>query len=281
MPVTSPARQIPPAQPIPPTPAKLGLPETPSVTADDPFPGSAPPQPAATQAVEREILGTIDIGFGLPENAWDQIPSAIPSAMAERPSWERRTALDQATPKARPGYVQRWVRIATADGRPDVSNKAEALMTGWRPRRAQTLADSEVGMPVYDPGDGKGGVMIFKEQLLLDITPEGLRIQIVDQQNRPMFDSGSFRLQSYTISILNELAPYLQGVPNRLSITGHTDTTPFGGGDSGYTNWELSADRANAARRALVTGGVSMEKMARVVGVSDSVLFDKDRKSVV
>ena len=116
----------------------------------------------------------------------------------------------------------------------------------------------------------------FKEQLLLDITPEGLRIQIVDQQNRPMFDSGSFRLQSYTINILNELAPYLQGVPNRLSITGHTDTTPFGGGDSGYTNWELSADRANAARRALVSGGVSMEKMARVVGVSDSVLFDKE-----
>jgi chemotaxis protein MotB len=116
----------------------------------------------------------------------------------------------------------------------------------------------------------------FKEQLLLDITPEGLRIQIVDQQNRPMFDSGSFRLQSYTINILNELAPYLQGVPNRLSITGHTDTTPFGGGDTGYTNWELSADRANAARRALVSGGVSMEKMARVVGVSDSVLFDKE-----
>jgi chemotaxis protein MotB len=124
--------------------------------------------------------------------------------------------------------------------------------------------------------DQSATLAAFKEQLLLDITPEGLRIQIVDQQNRPMFDSGSFRLQSYTINILNELAPYLQGVPNRLSITGHTDTTPFGGGDSGYTNWELSADRANAARRALVSGGVSMEKMARVVGVSDSVLFDKE-----
>jgi chemotaxis protein MotB len=124
--------------------------------------------------------------------------------------------------------------------------------------------------------DQSASLAAFKEQLLLDITPEGLRIQIVDQQNRPMFDSGSYRLQSYTINILNELAPYLQGVPNRLSITGHTDTTPFGGGDTGYTNWELSADRANAARRALVNGGVSMEKMARVVGVSDSVLFDKE-----
>ena len=127
-----------------------------------------------------------------------------------------------------------------------------------------------------DAIDQSASLSAFKEQLLLDITPEGLRIQIVDQQNRPMFDSGSFRLQSYTISILNELAPYLQGVPNRLSITGHTDVTPFAGGDSGYTNWELSADRANAARRALVTGGVSMAKMARVVGVSDSVLFDKE-----
>lgn len=124
------------------------------------------PEPVQ-ESVAREILGKIDIGFGLPENAWDAVPSAITSALADGPSWERRTALDRATPKARPGYVQRWVRIAMADGRADVSNKAEALMTGWRPRRSQTLADNEIGMPVYDPGDGKGGVMIFKEQLLL------------------------------------------------------------------------------------------------------------------
>jgi len=124
--------------------------------------------------------------------------------------------------------------------------------------------------------DHSASLSAFKEQLLLDITPEGLRIQIVDQRNRPMFDTGSFRLQSYTIDILHELAPYLEGVPNRLSITGHTDATAFGGGDAGYTNWELSADRANAARRALITGGVSSEKMARVVGVASTVLFDKE-----
>jgi len=127
--------------------------------------------------------------------------------------------------------------------------------------------------------DQSASLSAFKEQLLLDITPEGLRIQIVDQRNRPMFDTGSFRLQSYTIDILHELAPYLEGVPNRLSITGHTDATPFGGGDAGYTNWELSADRANAARRALITGGVSSEKMARVVGVASTVLFDKENPS--
>jgi len=114
----------------------------------------------------------------------------------------------------------------------------------------------------------------FKDQLLLDITPEGLRIQIVDQQNRPMFDSGSAHLKPYTQDILTELARYLNTVPNRLSLTGHTDAAPYAGG-SGRTNWDLSSDRANAARRALEAAGLSTDKTARVVGLSSSVLFDK------
>jgi chemotaxis protein MotB len=115
----------------------------------------------------------------------------------------------------------------------------------------------------------------FKDQLLLDITPEGLRIQIVDKQNRPMFDSGSARLEPYTVAILGELAKYLNTVPNHLSLTGHTDATPYAGG-SGRTNWDLSADRANAARRALEAAGLSGDKTARVVGLSSSVLFNKE-----
>ena len=114
----------------------------------------------------------------------------------------------------------------------------------------------------------------FKDQLLLDITPEGLRIQIVDAQNRPMFDLGSSRLKRYTAEILHELTPYLSSVPNRLSLSGHTDTTPYAG-ITGYTNWDLSTDRANAARRALEASGLSTDKIARVVGLSSSVLFDK------
>jgi chemotaxis protein MotB len=115
----------------------------------------------------------------------------------------------------------------------------------------------------------------FKDQLLLDITPEGLRIQIVDQQNRPMFDLGSAKLKDYTTEILKTLAGYLSSVPNRISLTGHTDIRPYPGGGN-YTNWELSADRANSARRALESGGLASEKIARVVGLSSSVLFDKD-----
>src|SRR6202000_314035 len=94
----------------------------------------------------------------------------------------------------------------------------------------------------------------FKDQLLLDITPEGLRIQIVDEQNRPMFDVGSAKLKDYTSVILKTLASYLNTVPNRISLTGHTDARPYPG-HGNYTNWELSADRANSARRALESGG--------------------------
>jgi chemotaxis protein MotB len=90
-----------------------------------------------------------------------------------------------------------------------------------------------------------------------------------------MFDVGSARLKDYTEGILKVLAGYLNTVPNRISLTGHTDIRPYPGGGN-YTNWELSADRANAARRALESGGLTALKIARVVGLSSSVLFDKD-----
>jgi len=114
----------------------------------------------------------------------------------------------------------------------------------------------------------------FKDQLLIDITSEGLRIQIVDRSQRPMFDSGRAELKYYSQDILFELAKTLSTVDNKLSLTGHTDSTPFSG-RPGYTNWELSADRANTARRALVAGGVAGRQIGRVVGLSDSVLFNK------
>src|ERR1700754_1754076 len=115
----------------------------------------------------------------------------------------------------------------------------------------------------------------YKDQLLLDITSEGLRIQIVDKQNRPMFDTGSGALKSYTVQILHELAGFVNQVPNPISISGHTDSAPYIRADSSYGNWELSADRANAARRTLVEGGMQVDKVARVVGLAASVPFDK------
>ncbi|MGB8518361.1 MAG: flagellar motor protein MotB, partial [Gallionella sp.] len=116
----------------------------------------------------------------------------------------------------------------------------------------------------------------FKNQILLDITSEGLRIQIVDEQNRPMFQSGRANLEPYTVEILHEIGKTLNDVPNKISISGHTDAAAFSAGGKGYSNWELSADRANASRRELISGGMAEEKIVRVVGLSSAVLFNKD-----
>ncbi|MDO8179387.1 MAG: flagellar motor protein MotB [Undibacterium sp.] len=115
----------------------------------------------------------------------------------------------------------------------------------------------------------------YKKQLLLDITSEGLRIQMVDEKNRPMFASAKADLQPYTREILHEIGLALNDVPNRISLSGHTDASPYGSGEKGYSNWELSADRANASRRELIYGGMDETKVLRVVGLSSSVLFDK------
>lgn len=116
----------------------------------------------------------------------------------------------------------------------------------------------------------------FKDQLLIDITDEGLHIQIIDKDNRPMFDRGSAVLKPYAKRILREISPILNEMPNRLSITGHTDASRFMRSD-GYSNWELSAERANAARREMVKSGTPPEKIARVVGLASRYLLNKDK----
>jgi len=121
-----------------------------------------------------------------------------------------------------------------------------------------------------------GALKQFKNQIKIDITAEGLRIQIADEKNRPMFNSGSAVLQPYAKEILAEIASVLNAVPNAISLSGHTDATPYSGGDRGYSNWELSADRANACRRELVAGGIDDGKILRVVGLGSAVLFDKN-----
>lgn len=116
----------------------------------------------------------------------------------------------------------------------------------------------------------------FKDQIVIDITDEGLRIQVIDEKNRPMFDTGRTDLKDYSKIILGELGRALNGVPNKISISGHTDATAYVGGEAGYSNWELSADRANAARRAMLGAGMASGKALRVIGLSDSVPFVKD-----
>ena len=116
----------------------------------------------------------------------------------------------------------------------------------------------------------------YKSEIRIDVTPDGLQIQIVDNQNRPMFDSGSALVKPYMRDILREIGAALGGVENRISLAGHTDSAPYGNSDRGYSNWELSADRANASRRELVSAGMPDAKLGRVVGLAASDLLEPD-----
>lgn len=113
----------------------------------------------------------------------------------------------------------------------------------------------------------------YRSQIRMDVTPDGLQIQIVDDQNRPMFDIGSAMVKPYMRDILREVGSALGGVENRISLAGHTDAAPYGMGERGYSNWELSTDRANASRRELVAAGMPNDKLARVVGLAASDLL--------
>ncbi|OYY66791.1 MAG: flagellar motor protein MotB [Burkholderiales bacterium 28-67-8] len=110
----------------------------------------------------------------------------------------------------------------------------------------------------------------ISSQIRLDMTSEGLRIQIVDENNRPMFDSGSSIVKPYMRELLRIIGDVLTDVPNRLTLEGHTDAKPFGNGERGYSNWELSADRANASRRELLEGGLPEARVLRVQGLASS-----------
>lgn len=113
----------------------------------------------------------------------------------------------------------------------------------------------------------------YMDQISLAITQDGLRIQISDAENRPMFALGSAKLQPHFEDILYMMADSIRAVPNKISIGGHTDAKPYVG-ERSFGNWELSANRANAARRALSLGGLSDSQIARVSGFASSMLYD-------
>lgn len=108
----------------------------------------------------------------------------------------------------------------------------------------------------------------LRPHLIINMVEEGLRIQIIDSQNRPMFKTGSAEVEPYMRDILRAVAPLLNDIPNKISLSGHTDDFQYASGERGYSNWELSADRANASRRELVIGGLDSNKMLRVVGMA-------------
>lgn len=116
----------------------------------------------------------------------------------------------------------------------------------------------------------------LQKHLVIDQTPEGLRIQIIDREGKPMFASGSSRMQKPTRQLLAKITQVVQKLPNRISISGHTDSTPFRGSRKGYGNWELSSNRALASRRVMVESGLKLSKVSHVTGKEATEPMVKD-----
>jgi chemotaxis protein MotB len=103
---------------------------------------------------------------------------------------------------------------------------------------------------------------------MIDVTPEGLRIQLVDQDKQPMFALGSAELLDPSKKLVSVIAQVVQRLPNKVTVTGHTDSLPYQFGRR-YSNWELSADRANSSRREFIADGLPEERFVRVAGVAE------------
>jgi len=137
--------------------------------------------------------------------------------------------------------------------------------------RAEVARLEDLKAQLQQKLDGNDKLKELSHQIRLDMTRDGLRIQIVDDLGRPMFDSGSSVVKPYMRELLREIGGVLGEVPNRLTLEGHTDAQPFAGRERGYSNWELSADRANASRRELVSGGLAEDRVLRVQGLASSL----------
>ncbi|MFN4310942.1 MAG: flagellar motor protein MotB [Ferrovibrio sp.] len=146
-----------------------------------------------------------------------------------------------------------------------------------RERLAQIEAENfrEVEAQIRQAIQSNPQLAELSKQIVFDNTPEGFRIQLVDEEQSSMFPSGSASLNDKARRLMQQVAQAVSKLPNKLAISGNTDAQPFRG-QGAYSNWELSADRANAARRAMIEAGVPAERIRQVTGNADQDLLIKD-----
>ncbi len=174
------------------------------------------------------------------------------------------TDLTRSTGQVKHGEIESPKKIVNLKALQDEQRRAEVTrLEALKQKVEQALAASPK-------------LAAMRSQIRVDMTRDGLRIQIVDEQNRPMFDSGSAVVKPYMRELLAEIGRMLADVPNRITLEGHTDAQLYSSGDRGYSNWELSSDRANASRRELIAGGLPEDRMLLVQGLASSQLLTPD-----
>lgn len=171
--------------------------------------------------------------------------------------------------------------IEDSDGQVSASNKPikteEISDKDADPAKAEQKKLEELKSEINLSLEKDPGLAGLKKQLLMDVVSDGLRIQIIDNKNQPMFDVGSDKLSPQIAPILSNIAKLLNKMPNKITIQGHTDAHPYNNPEElEYTNWELSTQRANAARRELIKAGLQEDKVMTVSGFASTVLLIKN-----
>jgi len=225
-------------------------------------------------AVPTETLGGISDYF---ENvSLTQGQAAVPTQGMDGPGGASTSMIDMGgMMDIAKGEGDKINQQNKSDEEADLTDEEEAAKAAMKAEQAEKQRLNELMKDMVDAIGKNKALSPFKDQLLLQVTAEGLQIQIVDKENRAMFASGGSNIKNHMREILYEISGFLETVPNRVSVSGHTDASPFTGKDD-YSNWELSADRANSARRALEDGGLSSGKIGRVEGLAASRLFNKN-----
>jgi chemotaxis protein MotB len=154
------------------------------------------------------------------------------------------------------------------DGKDAISEPSQSALGQAKAMREDSefrKAEMSIRQAIEDRPD----LAELSKQVIMENTPEGLRLQLIDQEGRSMFDPGQTRPNPRAERLLSVIAGVVANLPNRVTISGHTDMDQPKV-RAGYTNWELSADRANAARRVLQTNGVPVDRIYQVSGKADS-----------
>jgi len=178
-------------------------------------------------------------------------------------------ALQALTPAQALGQAQRLANAGTGDNTPpgtgtrSIDDAALRAEVARRERESFEQAAEQIREAVRNDPE----LRQLAAQLAIDQTPEGLRIQMLDEDRVPMFATGSAALHDRARALLLKIAPVIARLPGKLSISGHTDASPFRGNDR--SNWELSSERANATRRLLVENGVDEARLSSVTGNAD------------
>lgn len=173
---------------------------------------------------------------------------------------DKSAASNSAIPGGGPDPVRKEGETARID-----------MRTQTRPSDEQRRFFMDLQRRIEEVIDADPVLKNLRSQLRFDLTHEGLRIQVLDTDQRPMFNLGSEEVLPHMRDLLRAMAPLLNELPNELSISGYTDSLQYAAGAQGYSNWELSAGRANASRRELVAGGLDPVRLLRVAGFADRV----------